>query len=282
MRGPESMLELAACAQRAVAACALLAALAVAPAARAAELYFSGGLGISAARGDVDGTNDLGISSSGSDDDSSPVYGGALGIAFPLTELVPWRLSIPSFDVPYFPGRSIHFAGSEDFRFPGWRTQFEIEAQTGRDFDLVTSGPSPLTKNIANVTSSSFMTNFRLDIPIQAPLHVFFGRLPMLEPVTLYGGAGVGASLNEIKATDTALGSDKDSGFTFAYQFKTGLGYALTDTIHLSLGYRYYDLGELETSFGAGTTGQLSADVVAHELTSGIAVHFYRIPFLGE
>jgi opacity protein-like surface antigen len=274
MRSPERKLPLA--------ALALLTAVLGASAARAADLYFSAGLGISAATGDVDGSNDLGISSSGSDDDSSPVYGGALGIAFPLSELMPWRMRIPSFDVPYFPGHSLHFSGSEDFRFPGWRTEFEIEAQTGRDFELITDGPSPLTANIANVSSSSFMTNFRLDIPIQAPLHVFFGRLPMLEPVTLYGGGGVGASLNEIEATDTALGSDSDSGFTFAYQFKTGIGYALTDQLHLSLGYRYYDLGELETSFGAGTTGRLSADVVAHELTSGLSVHFYRLPFLGE
>jgi opacity protein-like surface antigen len=265
-----------------LAALALLAALAGAPAVRAADLYFSGGLGISAATGDIEGSNDLGISSSGSDDDSSPVYGGAIGISFPLSELMPWRMRMPSFDVPYFPGRSLHFSGSEDFRFPGWRTQFEIEAQTGRDFELITEGPSPLTANIANVSSSSFMTNFRLDFPIQAPLHVFFGRLPFLEPVTLYGGAGIGASLNEIEATDTALGSDDDSGFTFAYQASTGVGYALTDQIHLSLGYRYYDLGELETSFGAGTTGRLSADVVAHEFTSGLAVHFYRLPFLGE
>ena len=275
MVGPEPRLMLA--------AFAVLAALAgAAPAARAADLYFSGGLGISAATGDIDGSNDLGITSSDSDDDSSPVYGGAVGISFPLSELMPWRMRIPSFDVPYFPGRSLHFAGSEDFRFPGWRTQFEIEAQTGRDYELITEGPSPLTAKIANVSSSSFMTNFRLDFPIQAPLHVFFGRLPFLEPVTIYGGTGIGASLNEIEATDTALGSDDDTSFTFAYQASTGIGYALTDQIHLSLGYRYYDLGELETSFGAGTTGRLSADVVAHEFTSGLAVHFYRLPFLGE
>jgi hypothetical protein len=261
---------------------ALLGATLAPPAVHAADLYLSGSLGMSMATGDVKSSNTLNIDSSGSDDDSSPVYGGALGVSFPLSELLPWRMRIPSFDVPYFPGHSVHFSGSEDFRFPGWRTQFEIEAQTGRDYQLITDGPSPLTKNIADVKSSSFMTNFRLDLPIQAPLHIFFGRLPFLEPVTLYGGAGVGASLNEIEATDTALGKDKDSGFTFAYQFKAGIGYALTDSIHLSLGYRYYDLGQLETGFGAGNTAKVSADVVAHELTSSLTLHFYHLPFLGD
>jgi hypothetical protein len=202
-------------------------------------------------------------------------------MAFPLSELIPWRLRIPSFEVPYFPGRALHFAGSEDFRFPGWRTSLEIEAQTGRDYEIITKGPSPITPVIANVTSSSFMANFRLDVPIQAPLHVFFGRLPMLEPVTLFGGVGAGASLNEIEASDSALGKDSDEGFTFAHQFKAGIGYALTDQIHVSVGWRYYDLGELEVGFGGGNA-KVSSEVVANEFTSGLTWHFYHLPILSR
>ena len=270
--------------RRSLLAAALLLVPLLAPSARAAELYLSGNLGIAFAKGDVDYSNSLSpdLSTSGSDGDNSPIYGGALGMSFPLRELLPWRLRIPSFDVPYFPGRAWHVTGSEDWRFPGWRTQFEIEAQTGRDFDLVTDGPSPLTPQVSNIKSSSFMFNTRLDVPIQAPLHVFFGRLPFLEPVTLYGGAGVGASLNEIESTDVTLGKDSDSGFTMAYQFKAGFGYALTDRIHLSLGYRYYDLGKLDVGFGAGNTAEVTAKLISHDFTSGISVYFYRIPFLGE
>src|SRR5262245_1689746 len=126
---------------------ALLAAFALlllAPAADAAELYVSGNLGISFAEGDADYSNSLGLELGGSDTDQSPTYGGALGMAFPLRELLPWRLRIPSFDVPYYPGRSWHVSGSEDWRFPGWRTQFEIEGQTGRDFEIITDGPNEL------------------------------------------------------------------------------------------------------------------------------------------
>ena len=168
-------------------------------------------------------------------------------------------------------------------RFPGWRTSVEVEAQTGRDFELITEGASLVAPVISNVSSHSFMANFRLDIPISAPLHVFFGRLPMLEPVTLYGGAGAGASLNEIEASDSVVGKDSDEGFTFAHQYKAGIGYALTDRIHLSVGYRYYDLGELEVGFSnGGAAAKVSTEVVAHEMTSGITVHFYRVPFLSE
>jgi opacity protein-like surface antigen len=260
-----------------LAALSLLAALAFAAPAGAADLYVTGGVGMSFGLGDTKSKNVFNFDSTGNDDDTSPVYGGALGISFPLSELMPWRMRIPSFDVPYWPGRSAHFSGSEDFRFPGWRTEFELEGQTGRDYNIITDGPNANTPVISNVKSSSFMANFRLDIPIQAPLHIFFGRLPMLEPVTLYGGAGVGASLNEIQATDSALGKDSDQGFTFAHQFKAGIGYALTDTIHLSVGYRYYDLGNLQVGFGSGDA-QVQTSLVAHELTTGVTWQFYHLP----
>ena len=258
----------------------LVAALALPAAARAADLYVSGGIGISAATGDTKATNNLNVNSSGSDDDTSPVYGGAIGVALPLSELIPWHMRIPSFEIPYFPGRSLHVAGSEDFRFPGWRTSFELEGQTGRDFQIITHGPSAITPVISDVTSSSFMANLRLDVPISAPLHIFFGRLPMLEPVTLYGGVGAGASLNEIKATDSVFGKDNDSGFTFAHQFRAGIGYAITDQMHVSLGWRYYDLGKLEVGFGG--SAKVSTDVVTNEFTSGITWHFYHVPFLSS
>lgn len=243
----------------------------------AADLYVSGVIGISSATGDTKFSQDLDNTFSGSDDDTSPVYGGAIGMAFPLSELIPWRLRIPSFDVPVWPGKAAHFEGSEDFRFPGWRTSLEIEAQTGRDYEIITKGASAITPVIANVSSSSFMTNFQLDVPIQAPLHIFFGRLPMLEPVTLFGGVGVGASLNEIEANDTVFGKDSDKGFTFAHQFRAGIGYALTDSIHVSAGWRYYNLGELEVGTGAAN-GKVTSEVVANEFVSGLTWQFYHLP----
>ena len=57
--------------------------------ARAGELFVTGSLGISGATGDSGGST-LFFDNTGSDSDSSPVYGGAMGIAVPST--MRWRL----------------------------------------------------------------------------------------------------------------------------------------------------------------------------------------------
>lgn len=249
----------------------------------AADLYLAGNTGFS--MGDIDGsgTNPLiGPALTGSDDDDTPVYGGALGVAVPLSDVFPWSLRIPSFDVPYWPGRSIHFTGSEDFRFPGWRTLIEAEAMTGREFRFSTPGVSGLTPYNSKVSSTSFLGNLRLDVPIQAPITALFGRLPMLEPLTLYAGGGVGAGWNDIETSDT-VNSGSENSFDLAYQFMAGVGYAISDQTHLSLGWRFYDLGEIETDLDQGPNpGSFSADVSAHEFTTSLRFHFYHVPFFGR
>ncbi|MGH0030110.1 MAG: outer membrane protein [Myxococcota bacterium] len=249
----------------------------------AADLYGSIRAGFSSANAEGSGTNALvGPSVSGDDDDASPVYGGALGVAVPLSDVVPWSLRIPSFDIPYWPGRSIHVSGTEDFRFPGWRTLIEAEALTGRDFRFSTPGSSSLTPYNSDVTSTSLMGNVRLDVPVQAPMTALFGRLPMLEPLTLYAGGGAGMGWNEIETSDT-VNSGSDESFDLAYQFMAGVGYALSDTTHLSIGWRFYDLGEVETDLDGGPNpGNFSADVSAHEFTTSLRFHFYHVPFFGR
>ena len=251
--------------------------------ASAADLFVAGRAGFSNATGEGEGTNALvGPSLTGDDDDASPVYGGSLGVAVPLSDVVPWSMRIPAFDIPYWPGRSIHVSGSEDFRFPGWRTLIEAEAMTGREFRFSTPGSSALTPYNSEVTSTSFIGNVRLDVPIQAPMTALFGRLPMLEPLTLYGGGGVGVGWNEIEVSDT-VNSGSDDAFDLAYQFTAGIGYALSDQTHLSVGWRFYDLGKVETDLDQGPNqGAFSADVSAHEFTTSLRFHFYHIPFFGR
>jgi opacity protein-like surface antigen len=259
----------------------LLAAVSLAGTAGAADLYIATGAGFSMADAEGDGSNELVSGVSGDDDDSSPVYGGALGVAVPLSDVFPWSLRIPSFDVPYWPGRAIHFTGSEDFRFPGWSTLIELEGMTGREYRFSTPGVSPLTPHNSDVDSTSFMGNVRLDFPIQAPMTALFGRLPMLEPLTLYGGGGVGIGWNEIETTDT-VNSGSDESFDFAYQGMAGVGYALSDTTHLSLGWRYYHLGKVKTRLDEGPNpGVYSADIAAHEYSASLRFHFYHVPFFG-
>ena len=252
--------------------------------ANAAELYFAGTAGFSNGSGEGSGTNDLlSQSFSGDDDDASPIFGGSLGIAVPLSDVIPWALRIPSFDIPIWPGRSLHVTGTESFHFPGWRTLIEAEAISGREFEFLTPGASPLARYVAEVDSTSFLANVRLDIPIETPLNLLFGRLPMLEPVTLYAGGGVGVGWNEFEATESG-NSGKDDSFDLAYQFGAGLGYAMSDQLHLTLGWRFLDLGEIKVDLDDEDLqqGSYSADVSAHEFTTSIRFHFYSVPFFGR
>jgi hypothetical protein len=253
--------------------------------AKAADLYFGGAAGFSNATGDATGSDSLtGFARSGEDDDATPIYGGSLGIAVPLSDVIPWALRIPSFDIPYWPGRSLHVKGSEAFRFPGWTTLIEGEAMAGRKFDFTTAGINPNAPYQGELTTTSFLGNLRLDIPIQAPLNALFGRLPMLEPVTLYGGGGVGVGWNELEAFDTgAFNSGSEESFDLAYQYGAGLGYAMSDQLHLTLGWRYFDAGEIDVTLDSNPNpGKYAVDVAAHEFTTQLRFHFYRIPFFGR
>lgn len=268
--------------RQAIASAGLLA-LGVAAGAHAADLYASGAAGFSYASGSGSARNDLiGAGASGDDEDASPLYGGALGIAVPLSDVIPWALRIPSFDVPYWPGRSLRVEGSESFRFPGWRTLIEAEAITGREYNFTSPGTSGLTPYQSEMTSTSFMGNVRLDVPIQTPLNALFGRLPMLEPVTLFGGGGVGVAWNEVAASDT-VNRGTDDTFELAYQVTAGLGYALSDQVHLSFGWRYFDPGEVKVDVSQGPNlGSFTADFAAHEVTTSVRFHFYHVPFFGR
>jgi opacity protein-like surface antigen len=254
---------------------ALALALGAGPAV-AAELYASGHVGYSIGTGEGSGSNELvGQTGNGDDGDTSPMYGGAFGIAVPLSQ------AIPTFDLPYWPGRSLRINGRESFRLPGWRTLFEAEAITGRDFEFNIPGFSPLTPAVTEVESTTFLGNVRLDVPIQAPLNLLFGRLPMLEPVTIYMGGGAGVAWNDISTSDT-VNAGSDDSFEIAWQAGGGLGYAISDALHASIGYRYLDMGSAEIKFEAGPEGQFDADVTAHEVTASLRFHFYHVPFFGK
>jgi opacity protein-like surface antigen len=260
----------------------LLAVLLVAQATLAAELYTAGRVGISNGEGDGTGRIELDVVGSGTDEDSSPIYGLALGTAVPLSDVIPWALRFPSFDVPYWPGRSLHFEGDEEFRFPGWRTLFEVEALFGRNYDFATNSGSSISPYHSEVDSSAFMANVRLDVPLRTPLTALFGRMPMLEPLTIYGGGGVGAGWNEIETTGPENLGDETT-WELAYQVMAGLGYAVTDTVHLSLGWRYLDLGSIELdSLCGGAACSFDADVTAQEVMTSIRFEFYHVPFFGR
>jgi len=260
----------------------VLVLLAATPAG-AADVYLAGSLGISSASGDASGTNSLaGVSSSGTGDDSSPVYGTSLGILFPLNAALPWRLRIPGFAVPYWPGRELRYEGSEDASFPSWQTRFELEWLGGRNYEISSPGANGSLPYRSDVSGSSLMAVLRLDVPIQAPITAMFGRIPVLEPLSIFGGGGVGVGFTELKTSDTVVyGSQDATGL--AYQFTAGLGYAFTESVHWSVGWRYVDIGDVSMSLTDGLTdrGSFSIDLGANEFTTALRFSFWRIPFLG-
>lgn len=260
----------------------VLALLAAAPAG-AAEVYLGGTLGISSGTGDANGFNGLaGVSSSGSGSDSSPVYGSALGILFPLNAALPWRLRLAGFEIPYWPGRALRYEGSEDASFPSWQTRFEIEWLGGRDFEISSPGANGSLPYRSDVSGSSLMAVLRLDVPIQAPITAMFGRIPVFEPLSIFGGGGIGVGFTDVKASDTVVYGSQDST-SLAYQVTAGLGYAFTESVHWSVGWRYVDMGDVSMSLTDGLTdrGSFSIDLGAHEFTTALRFSFWRIPFLG-
>jgi opacity protein-like surface antigen len=274
----------------------------------AADLYISGDIGISSGTGDVNGENnflqlppdpdpgdnvdpeELAHTIQFSSGDSSPVWGTALGIAFPLRGVMPWRMRVPEFGVPIWPGKRLSF-GSEDFRAPEWETRFELQWLGGRDYELEGVGgvavdgfdfTDPTRPYHAKIDVSSLMVNMRLDIPVQAPITALFGRLPILEPMTIFTGGGVGAVFQRAELENFFVAGDR-SAKGFAWQFTAGIGYALTENVRWSVGYRFQDLGHLDFDLidVTGTPrGGVDLDMGANEFTTSLKFNFWHIPVL--
>lgn len=243
----------------------------------AAEIFLAGDVGISTVSAAASGENTFAeFQHSGKDRDQSPVYGGTVGIGVTLNELVPVRLKIPHFEVPYFPGRSIHF-GSEDFRLPEWETRLEVEGLTGRDVSLLTPGFTELVPYRAEVQTWTVIGRLRMDLPIRAPIHALFGRIPILEPVTLYGSAGAGVANNEITVSDSIV-SGKSAKLNFAYQFSAGMAYALTERIQWSVGWRFTDFGKIDAplSDGLQDRGVYGLTMSSHDITTSLRFNFFH------
>jgi len=229
-------------------------AVAFAPAVRAGELYFSGDVRISGGFGDSSGSTPF-FDTSGSDSDSSPVFGGAFGFATPMNRMFPdgWELDLPS-----------------------WVVRTEVEGLGGRDYELTTEGADPVH---SDVTSWSLMQNVWLDIPLREPITWALGRVPILEPLSFQLGAGVGFGSNDVDVTDNVF-TGSETAYNFVYQAGAGLGYALTESVTFSVGYRYVDLGEVDVSLSDGPNafGNFTLDLSAHEVATTLRVHFYPVP----
>jgi hypothetical protein len=268
-----------------LAVCILLSS----PTIQAADLYVNAEFGISLGIGtnDVSNSIDPGTPKSTESEDAAPVIGTGFGLAMPLYEIFPWSMSIPRVEIPIWPGKALTMGGQEHWTFPDWDTRFELAYIGAQEHDLRTrSGPPGGLGTTYFTTSSthSLMATTRLEVPIQAPLNALFGRLPILDPLTMYGGGGVGVAFTELK---TVARDDraKEEGINFAYQFGAGFGYAMSDALHLSLGWRYVNFGVTEADLidtVGNQIGKVESDVGAHEFTMGFRYAFWRVPLFDD
>jgi len=223
-------------------------------AASAGELYLSGGIGISGGTGDSGGSTPY-FDNTGSDTDSAAMYGFAFGFEMPMNEPLPeqWQHMLPS-----------------------WPVLAEFEAVGGRDYEFLTDGGDPYRSDFKAWT---VLHNLRFDVPMAAPFEWAFGRIPILHPLTLYVGVGVGISIYEVDTTDNVSRGSDDS-VAFAWQTGAGLSYSISEYVSLDLGYRYIDLGTSEFDLAVGPTdfGDFSLDTAAHELATAVRVRFYGVP----
>jgi opacity protein-like surface antigen len=243
----------------------ILCAMLMLPAsAQASDLYLTGELALGPGLGESGGSIDLGAGgifpNTGDDMDSSPIYGGAFGYEFSLAEMFPddWDWSLPEFGI-----------------------RSELEFTGGRDYELVTSGPDPY---LSRVGSWAVMSNYWMDFPVHPAVARLLGRVPLIEPMSFYAGAGVGLGSTSVDVTNNAAFGAEDS-LHFAWQAGMGFGYELTDRVAVSLGYRYVALGSHEMTLVDSVgdpVGNFSLDLSAHELAFGLRVRFFTVPPPGE
>lgn len=237
-------------------AAALAGALWATPA-RAGELYLAGSMFVSTVEGSSGGSTDFGFSPSGSDSDSSPVWGGALGFELGLDEPLP---------------------RASEWPMAPWKLRVELEGLGGRDYELRTKGGDGF---FSDTVSWTVMQNLWLDVPLSGAVTSLLGRVPVLEPLSFYAGAGLGLAINEMKTTDN-VSKAKTTSYGMAWQGGAGLGYAFTDLVTFNIGYRYQDLGRvasnLKTDPALDPIGRFKLDLAAHELTTGLRLSFYSVP----
>jgi Outer membrane protein beta-barrel domain len=224
----------------------------------AADLYLSGSFSaVSSATGDATGKTDF-FDIQGTDSDSAPAYGGTIGIAFPMDEALP---------------------AIKEFELPSWVVRGELEFMMGRDYELRSDGAGS-NDFFTEVNAWTLIPTVALEVPVREPVRWLFGRVPILELMSITGSVGVGVAQVNLDVTDN-VSSGSQQALNFAWQGGLGLSYELTDTTTFTFGWRYVSLGTTETDlkFGPGAkAGNYALDLASHEFTTGLRVNFYTAP----
>lgn len=221
----------------------------------------SGALGNASTEGTADAEYDVGLAAGGEDTDTSPAFGGTLGLSFPIDEALP---------------------AIKEFEMPSWIVRTEMEFMTGRDNEIITDAVGAGDKQVSEVDAWTLMPNFTLEVPIREPVRWAFGRVPVLELMSIYANVGLGIATIDLDSSDNNTKAEADE-LTFAWQAGAGITYELTDTTTFMLGYRYVDLGEMEADLifvpsDNVKAGDFSIDLTSHEIVTGLRIDFYHAP----
>lgn len=252
-------------------ATALLIGLLAPRLAEAGQFYVSGDLAVAGTMGETSGTVAVGGSGSAisplstDEGDSSPVFGAALGFAFPLQHVMSW-------ESPKMP-RWLPL----DLSTPRWTIRTEFEWIGITDWEIRTNTPMVANADfVTDVKTWGAFANLWIDMPLQGPVEAAFGRSPWIRPFSFYGGGGLGLGFADTDASNNIDRGSKET-YGFAFQAGAGFGYQVTPNVSLSLGYRYVDQGTTSVNLSGG--GELDIDLDSHAFTTQLTWDFYWLPF---
>ncbi len=235
-------------------------------------IYLAGHLGIATGKGEVSGVNAGAVAFDDDDRDSAPMMSGSVGLAVPMNELMAWQL-------PY------------GLELPDWSVRPEFEVTGLRDFEYTTLLNEGATFDdvwVSNSSSLSMMVNTWFDVPTTILTRPLAWTLQtrkttmnrILDPITFYAGAGVGAAKLEVSAISTFPEQARGNDWKFAWQVGSGFGYRLTPYVTVDLGYRFFKTREadLELLDAGGNPVDGSAFGLTervHEFRAGLRVNVW-------
>jgi len=136
--------------------------------------------------------------------------------------------------------------------FGGLRAEGEIAYIQNDISTLKLSGVGGVSAS-GDVSVAALMANVYYDIDTGSKWKPFIGA-----------GAGyANVSINNLSSLGVAIADD--SAGAFAYQFKAGIGYAFTDTLDGTLGYRYFSTADadfVDTGGAPFTSDGLQTNVI--------------------
>jgi OmpA-OmpF porin, OOP family len=155
-------------------------------------------------------------------------------------------------------GKKAYFkvdAGANIMQDPEVEGEGKIKMDTG--FRIGLMGGYNLNKWAAVELETGFIYN-----SVSADSSIWFGQVPVLANLVVryentskfepYIGGGAGGAYTMISSSDITK-----SDFVFAYQFKAGCAYNISDTMAIDLGYKFFststqdyeDLGQVKDNF---------------------------------